>query len=135
MAAEQIERWLAEVGSDATRRNAVVASGTGPRLWTRFRADHWFSELDYVIMSARATERCTSRATGNGGGTLAVSLRISDHRAIVTTLRARPQRATAAGGGADDAASFAPPPRDSASGLESLDPGALLLLKGRLLSV
>lgn len=68
---ERLERWLAEVNGDATRPSAVVASGTGPRWLTRFRADHRFSELDCVIMSARAAECCTSCATENGGGALA----------------------------------------------------------------
>jgi hypothetical protein len=102
---ERLERWLAEVNGDATRPSAVVTSGTGPRWLTRFRADHRFSELGCVIMSARAAECCTSCATENGGGALAAPRWISDHLAVVTTLRARLPRATVAGGGA---ASFAP---------------------------
>ena len=68
---ERLERWLAEVNGDATRSNAVAASGTGPRWLIRFRAGHRFSELDCVIMSARAAECCASCTTENGGGALA----------------------------------------------------------------
>ncbi|KAJ1450040.1 hypothetical protein M885DRAFT_500274 [Pelagophyceae sp. CCMP2097] len=98
--------------ADQERPGASIVSGSlkdmgeGTKCWTRFAAHQDFSELDLVVASRSAANRCISCRTENGHGTLREPINISDHRALVATFRFSTIRATES----DEGAAFSPLP-------------------------